>query len=110
VIDHMRAMRRPGESCSQVILRLVELETSDLKQPVRLSRLRSAASHGDGRAFEGQSRNNKIGVALGLNAEHQYRLFRRSQAECQDTVDIERCEICSGDAKILHQHPKKLRP
>jgi hypothetical protein len=31
VIDHMRAMRRPGESCSQVILRLVELETSDLK-------------------------------------------------------------------------------
>ena len=31
VVDRMRAMRRPGESCSQVILRLVELETSDLK-------------------------------------------------------------------------------
>jgi hypothetical protein len=27
----MRAMRRPGESYSQVILRLVELETSDPK-------------------------------------------------------------------------------
>ena len=31
VADRMRAMRRPGESYSQVILRLVELETSDLK-------------------------------------------------------------------------------
>ena len=31
VVDRMRAMRRPGESYSQVILRLVELETSDLK-------------------------------------------------------------------------------
>jgi hypothetical protein len=31
VIDRMRAMRRPGESYSQVILRLVELEPSDLK-------------------------------------------------------------------------------
>jgi hypothetical protein len=30
VVDRMRAMRRPGESYSQVILRLVELETSDL--------------------------------------------------------------------------------
>jgi hypothetical protein len=29
--DRMRAMRRPGESHSQVILRLVELETSDQK-------------------------------------------------------------------------------
>jgi hypothetical protein len=27
VVDRMRAMRRPGESYSQVILRLVELET-----------------------------------------------------------------------------------
>src|SRR5580700_9399624 len=31
VVDRMRAMRRPGESYSQVILRLVELETSDLR-------------------------------------------------------------------------------
>ena len=31
VVDRMRAMRRPGESYSQVILQLVELETSDLK-------------------------------------------------------------------------------
>jgi hypothetical protein len=31
VVDRMRVMRRPGESYSQVILRLVELETSDLK-------------------------------------------------------------------------------
>ena len=31
VIDRMRVMRRPSESYSQVILRLVELETSDLK-------------------------------------------------------------------------------
>jgi hypothetical protein len=31
VVDRMRAMRRPGESYSQVILRLVDLETSDLK-------------------------------------------------------------------------------
>jgi hypothetical protein len=31
VVDRMRAMRRPGESYSQVILRLVELETSDPK-------------------------------------------------------------------------------
>jgi hypothetical protein len=28
VVDRMRAMRRPGESYSQVILRLAELETS----------------------------------------------------------------------------------
>jgi hypothetical protein len=31
VVDRMRAIRRPGENYSQVILRLVELETSDLK-------------------------------------------------------------------------------
>jgi hypothetical protein len=31
VVDRMRGMRRPSESYSQVILRLVELETSDLK-------------------------------------------------------------------------------
>ena len=31
VVDRMRAMRRPCESYSQVILRLVNLETSDLK-------------------------------------------------------------------------------
>jgi len=31
VVDRVRAMRMPGESYSQVILRLVELETSDLK-------------------------------------------------------------------------------
>ena len=28
MVDRMRAMRRPGESYSEVILRLVELETS----------------------------------------------------------------------------------
>jgi hypothetical protein len=31
VIDRMRPMRRAGGSYSQVILRLVELETTDLK-------------------------------------------------------------------------------
>jgi hypothetical protein len=31
VIDRMRAIRRPGESYSHVLLRLVELETSDQK-------------------------------------------------------------------------------
>ncbi len=31
VVDRMRAMRRSGESSSEVILRLVELKTSDLK-------------------------------------------------------------------------------
>jgi hypothetical protein len=31
MIDRMRAMRRPGESYSQVILRLVELGTSNPK-------------------------------------------------------------------------------
>ncbi len=31
VVDRMRAMRRAGESYSEVILRLVELKTSDLK-------------------------------------------------------------------------------
>ena len=31
MVDRMRAVRRPGESYSQVILRLVELETSDLR-------------------------------------------------------------------------------
>jgi hypothetical protein len=31
VVDRMRAMRGPGESHSQVILRPVELETSDQK-------------------------------------------------------------------------------
>jgi hypothetical protein len=31
VVDRTRAMRRPGESYNQVILRLVELETSDPK-------------------------------------------------------------------------------
>jgi hypothetical protein len=31
VVDRMRAMRRPGESYNEVILRLVELKTSDLK-------------------------------------------------------------------------------
>ncbi len=33
VVDRMRAMRRPGESYSKVILRLVKLETSDLNKP-----------------------------------------------------------------------------
>jgi hypothetical protein len=31
VVDRMRAMRRPGESYGQVNLRLVELDTTDLK-------------------------------------------------------------------------------
>ena len=31
VIDRMRAMRKPGESYSEIILRLVELKTSDIK-------------------------------------------------------------------------------
>jgi hypothetical protein len=31
VVDRMRAMRRPGESYSAVILRLVELGTTDAK-------------------------------------------------------------------------------
>lgn len=31
VIDRMRAMRRPGESYSEIILRLVELKASDVK-------------------------------------------------------------------------------
>jgi hypothetical protein len=41
--DRMRAMRRPGESCSEVILKLVELKTSDPKKAVRVGRLRSLA-------------------------------------------------------------------
>ena len=32
VVDRMRAMRRPGESYSEVILRLVELKPSDLNK------------------------------------------------------------------------------
>jgi hypothetical protein len=31
VIDRMRALRTPGESYSEVTLRLVELETNDLE-------------------------------------------------------------------------------
>jgi len=31
VVDRMRAMRQPGESYSAVILRLVELRTTDAK-------------------------------------------------------------------------------
>jgi hypothetical protein len=33
VVDRMRAMRRPGESYSEVILKLVELETSNANRP-----------------------------------------------------------------------------
>jgi predicted CopG family antitoxin len=33
VVDRMRAMRRPGESYSEVILRLVELEKSNANRP-----------------------------------------------------------------------------
>ena len=33
VVDRMRALRRPGESYSEVILRLVELDTSDANRP-----------------------------------------------------------------------------
>ena len=32
MVDRMRAMRRPGESYSEVILRLVELKPSDLNK------------------------------------------------------------------------------
>ena len=35
VVDRMRAMRRPGESYSHVILRLIELETSDASRPAK---------------------------------------------------------------------------
>ena len=98
-------MRRPGESCSEVYP--TARRTGDKRSKTTFATIPadSVVSHGNGRAFEGQSRDDKIGVALGLSAEHQYRLFRRSQAECQDTVDIDRCEICGGDAKILHQEP-----
>ena len=40
-VDRMRALRRPGESYSEVILKLVELKTSDPKKAVRVGRLRS---------------------------------------------------------------------
>jgi hypothetical protein len=33
VVDRMRGMRRPGESYSEVILRLVELEMRDANRP-----------------------------------------------------------------------------
>ena len=33
MVDRMGAVRRPGESYSEVILRLVELETSDANRP-----------------------------------------------------------------------------
>ena len=33
MVDRMRAMRRPGECYSEVILRLVELETSNANRP-----------------------------------------------------------------------------
>ncbi len=41
VVDRMRAMRRRGESYSQVILRLVELETGDLKGDTLLGFVRA---------------------------------------------------------------------
>ena len=59
----------------------------------------------DGTILEGQARGNKISIALGLGTVHQYRLFRRSQAESQDTVDIDRRDICGANAKILDQQP-----
>src|SRR5712675_2364755 len=55
--------------------------------------------------LEGQTRYNQIGIALWLGAEHQYRLLRRSRAKRQNTLDIDRCEICGGNAKILRQQP-----
>ena len=60
-VDRMRP-RSTGESCSEVTLKLIELRTSDLNK-VRDYPLRSVASHGNGRAFEDQSRDNEIGVA-----------------------------------------------
>ena len=44
MVDRMRAMRRPSESYSEVVLKLVGLKTSDLKQAGRVGRLRSFAS------------------------------------------------------------------
>jgi hypothetical protein len=55
VVDRMRAMSRPGE----------DLQPGHLAARRTGTRLRSVASHGNGRALEGQSRDNKIGVALG---------------------------------------------
>jgi hypothetical protein len=52
VVGRMRAMRRPGESYSQVILRLVELETSDLRVDQPSARPRGARQAG-GRAGTG---------------------------------------------------------
>ena len=43
MVDCMSAVRRPGESYSEVILKLVELKTSDPKKAVRVGRLRSLA-------------------------------------------------------------------
>ena len=43
MVDCMRAVRRPGESYSEVILKLVELKTVDPKKSVRVGRLRSLA-------------------------------------------------------------------
>ena len=44
IVDRMRAMRRPGESYSAVILRLVELETGDPKVAERARQARSEVS------------------------------------------------------------------
>jgi hypothetical protein len=41
VVDLMRAKRRPGESYSEVILRLVEMKTSDLNNLCEWGPLRS---------------------------------------------------------------------
>ena len=58
-----------------------------------------------GGILEGKARGNEISIALGFRTEQQCRLVRRSQADRQDAVEIERCEICGGNAEILHQQP-----
>ena len=68
-----------GESCSEVTLKLIELRTSDLNK-VRDYPLRSVASHGNGRAFEDQSRDNEIGVALRIDLRLEAKLSRAGVA------------------------------
>ena len=49
VVDRMRAMRRPGESYSHVILRLVELETGPPQTVVARTPIAAAGNVSKGR-------------------------------------------------------------
>jgi hypothetical protein len=49
VVDRMRAMRRPGESCNQVIVRLVELETGPPQTVVPRTPIAAAGNVSKGR-------------------------------------------------------------